>query len=109
MMLSSVLFYKYFGKDLESIGFVLNPYDTCVANRTINGHHQTVTWHADDVKASHVSPEVNKAFFNWCEEKYGSDLNGHVKIVNGKIHEYLAMKLDYSTPEKLTVDMREYI
>ena len=63
----------------------------------------------DDVKASHISPEVNKEFFNWCEEKYGSDLNGHVKVVNGKIHEYLAMKLDYSIPEKLRVDMQDYI
>ena len=71
-----------------------NPYDICVANRTINGHQQTVTWHVDDVKASHISPEVNKEFFNKCEEKCGSDLKGHVKIVNGEIHEYLTIKLD---------------
>ena len=70
MMLSSFLFYKHFCKDLESIGFVLNPYDNCVANRSINGHQQTVTWYVDDMKASHISPEVNKEFFNWCEEKY---------------------------------------
>ena len=57
----------------------------------------------DDVKISHVSHEVNKEFLNWCEEKYGSDLNRHVKAVKGAIHEYLAMKLDYSIPEKLNV------
>ena len=78
---------------------MVNPYDICVANRTINGHQHTVTWYVDDVKASHISAEVNKEFFNRFEEKYGSDLKGHMKIVNGKIHEYLAMKLDYSTPE----------
>ena len=109
MLLSSLLFYKHFHKDLESIGFVVNPYDIFVANRTIIGHQQTVTWHVDDIKAIHISPEVNKEFFNWCEEKYGSDLNGHVKVVNGKIHEYLAMKLDYSIPENLRVDMQDYI
>ena len=109
MMLSSLLFYKHFRKDLESIGFVVNPYDICVANRTINGTQQTITWHVDDVKASHKSPQVNKEFFNWCEEKYGSELNGHVKMVNGKIHDYLAMRLDYSSPGKLIVDMREYV
>ena len=87
----------------------MNPYEICVANRTINGHQQTVTWHVVDVKASHTSSEVNKEFLNWCEEKYGSELNRHVKIVNGKIREYLAMKLDYSIPEKLRVDMREEI
>ena len=63
----------------------------------------------DDVKVSHISSEVNKEYFNWCEEKYGSDLNGHVKVVKGKIHEYLAMKLDYNIPQKLIVDMQDYI
>ena len=62
MMLSSLLFYKDFRKDLESIEFVVNPYDIYVANRTINGHQQTVTWYVDDVKVSHISPEVNKEF-----------------------------------------------
>ena len=69
MILSSLLFYKHFCKDLESIEFVVNPYDICVVNRTINLRQQTVTWHVDDVEASHKSPQVNKDFFNWCEEK----------------------------------------
>ena len=43
MMLSSLLFYKDFRKDLESIGSVVNSYDICVANRTINGYQQTGT------------------------------------------------------------------
>ena len=109
MMLSSLLFYKHFRKDLESIGFVVNPYDICVANRKINGHQQTITWHVDDVKASHKSPHVNQEFYKWCEKKYGSELNGHVKMVSGKIHDYLAMKLDYSNKGKLKVDMKEYV
>jgi len=37
MMLSSILYYKKFRKDIESIGFKVNPYDICVANRIING------------------------------------------------------------------------
>ena len=64
MMLLSLLFYKHFRKDLESIGFIVNPYDICVANRTVNGTQQTITWHVDDVKASHKSHQVNKEFFN---------------------------------------------
>ena len=38
MMLSSLFFYKHFQKDLESIGFIANPYDIYVVNRDINGH-----------------------------------------------------------------------
>ena len=68
MMLSSLLFYKNFRKDLENIGFVVNPYNIYVTNRKVNGHQQTVAWNVDDVKASHVSSQVNSAFFNWCKK-----------------------------------------
>ena len=108
-MLSSLLFYNQFRKDLENIGFIINPYDVYVANRTIKGYQQTISWHVDDVKVSHEDKEVNKQFYNWCEEKYVSKLNGHVKITEGKIHEYLAMKLDYTEKGKLKVDMKDYI
>ena len=30
MMMSSLLFRRHFRKDLESIGFVVNPYDVCI-------------------------------------------------------------------------------
>ena len=36
MMLSSLLFYQCCQKDLESIRFIVNPYDICVANRDID-------------------------------------------------------------------------
>ena len=91
MMLSSLLFYKHFWKDLESIGFVVNPYEIYAANRDINGHQQIVTWHVDDVKVSHKSSKINKEFCNWCEQKYGSDLNSHEKLMEGKRHDYLGM------------------
>jgi hypothetical protein len=53
---SALLFYKKLVGDLESNGFVLNPYDPCVANKTINGTQMTVCWHVDDLKVSHVDP-----------------------------------------------------
>ena len=36
MLQSSLLFYKKFKKDLESIGFKINPYDPCNANPSVN-------------------------------------------------------------------------
>jgi hypothetical protein len=69
----------------------------------------TVTWHVDDVKSSHVNSEVNDDFEAWCEQKYGNDEIGHVKVVRGKTHDYLAMILDYNTPGAMKVDMRYYI
>ena len=49
MMVSSLLYYKKLRKDIESIGFEVNPYDMCVANRIIKGKQHTITWHVDDV------------------------------------------------------------
>ena len=75
----------------------------------MGGHQQTVTWHVDDVKVGHISKQVNEEFIKWCEKKYGSDLNEHIKVTRGKKHEYLAMLLDYSDKEKLKIDIKAYI
>jgi hypothetical protein len=109
MLIASILYYKKFRKDIEGIGFIVNPYDSCVANRIIGGKQQTVTWHVDDLKSSHVDSKVNDKFYEWLETTYGSEELGHVTQTRGPIHDYLAMKLDYSTPGVLKVDMREYI
>jgi hypothetical protein len=109
MLISSVLYYKKFRKDIESVGFEVNPYDICVANRSVNGKQQTVTWHVDDLKSSHVDPRVNDDFHIWCEKVYGSEELGHVKVTRGKIHDYLAMILDFSIPGAMKLDMIYYI
>ena len=57
MIKVSILYYKKFRTDIESIGYLVNPYDACVANIIINGKHHALTWHVDDVKASHVDGE----------------------------------------------------
>ena len=79
---------------MESVGFKMNPYNVCVGKRIVGDSQQTLTWHVDDVKVSRQSSEVNKQFCHWCKEQYGNDTNGHVKINNEKIHDYLGMKLD---------------
>ena len=35
---SALWFYKKLKKDLEAYGFVINPYDPCVANSMMNGN-----------------------------------------------------------------------
>jgi hypothetical protein len=106
---AALLLYKKLKKDLESIGFIINPYDPCVANRIIRGSQQTVTWHLDDLKSSHIDPEVNNEFHKWLEDMYGDPLVAVVNVKRGKFHEYLAMKLDFSKEGKVKIDMKEYI
>jgi hypothetical protein len=53
LLASAMLFYKKLVGDLIGIGFKLNQYDPCVANKMVNGHQLTVSWHVDDLKVSH--------------------------------------------------------
>jgi hypothetical protein len=53
MMKSALLFYRKLVADLTSIGFVINPYDPCVANKIIDGKQMTICWHVDDLLIGH--------------------------------------------------------
>ena len=42
LLVSSMLYYRKFTKDIVEFGFEINPYDPCVANKMVNGKQQTV-------------------------------------------------------------------
>jgi len=52
---SALLWYELFSMSLQGMGFVLNPYDPCVANKIINGKQCTIVWYVDDNKISHIN------------------------------------------------------
>jgi hypothetical protein len=108
MLISGLLFYKKLRKDLESVGFKINPYDPCVANRMVNGKQHTVTWHVDDLKSSHMDSKVNDEFHDWLQKTYGDD-HKPVKSTRGKRHDYLAMNLVYHEDGTLEIDMIDYV
>ena len=37
-----------------------------------------MAWHVDDMKASHINPNVVTDFINWTDGSYGDDELGHV-------------------------------
>ena len=53
MLIVSLLFHQKLWKYLEAFGFILNPYDPCVANNIIRDKQMKTTWHVDDLKVSH--------------------------------------------------------
>ncbi len=55
MMKSALLFYRKLVSELQEMGFEINPYDPCVANKTVNGTQMTIRWHVDDLMISHLS------------------------------------------------------
>ena len=62
MLQAALLWYQKFKTDLEAEGYVFNPYDACVANKMVKGKQHTVVFHVDDLKCSHVDPQVNDNF-----------------------------------------------
>ena len=53
MLREALLFYRKLRADLEDMGFEINPYDPCVANKIVNGSQCTGVWHVDNLKVSH--------------------------------------------------------
>ena len=78
---------------MEGIRFVVNPYNPCVANMIVAGKQLTITWLVDDLKASHVNPNIIASFIDWIRYKY-EDVT-KVKASRGKKHDYLGIEIDY--------------
>ena len=106
MLRAALLFYKRLRKDLETIGFGINPYDPCVTNKMVNRAQCTVCWHVDNLKVFHVDEAVVTAFSLKLADLY----KGRVKTHRGKVFDYLGMDLDYdSSPGALLVLIIKYL
>ena len=111
-MVASLLFYRKFTKSLVSQGFEINPYEPCMANKMVNGTQMTICFHVDDCKLSHVDPKCNDKMIRWLRKEYESifeDGSGKMTVSRGKIHTYLGMTLDYTTPGRVKISMFGYI
>ena len=111
-MKAALLFYLKFVKNLKNIGFVLNPYDPCVANKNVDAAQLTVVWHLDDLKVSHVDAGAVTRMSVWLQKTYErlfDDGSGAMKLKRGKIHEYLGIQLDFSVAGQLKITMYNYI
>ena len=94
-----------FGDDND--GFILNPYDTCVANCMINGKQCTILWHVDDLKISHEDPAVVTDIIRRLNDRYGKITP--MISTRGKVHEYLGMTIDFSDAGKVKITMYDYV
>ena len=101
------LFWETLSGKLQEWGFTLNAYDSCIANKQVDGHQCTITWHVDDLKISHVDEHVVRSIIQKMQDTFGqhSELSMHI----GKRHDYLGMILDFTTPGTLEIDMSDYI
>ena len=107
MLVASLFWYEKFIKDLQSIGFVFNPYNPCVANRMINGKQHTVRFRVDNIMSSHVDSKVINKFLQWLHRNYGKLKK--VSATRGKIREYLGMTIDFLNKGKVKFKMIDFV
>jgi hypothetical protein len=107
-MKSALLFYLKLVADLTSIGYTINPYDPCVANKDINGKQMTICWHVDDLILGHEEHQIVTQFLTWLAAHYDTP-DKKLTAKRGHCHEYIGMTIDFSSPGSVAFDMIPYI
>ena len=86
------------------MGFKINPYEPCMANKMVKGSQMTVTWHVDDLKVSHRDPKAVTVFLCELAQLY----KGEISVTRGKIHTYLGIDFDFSSKRAVKFSMIPY-
>lgn len=101
---SALLWYDLFSSVLVQRGFVLNPYDPCVANCVISGKQCTIAWYVDDNLISHCDPAVVTEVIELIEARFGK-----MTVTRGKRHTFLGMDIVFNEDGTVSIDMQSYI
>jgi hypothetical protein len=98
---SALLWYKLFSGTLKEMGFELNPYDPCIANKIIEGTQCTIAWYVDDNKISHAKESVVMEIINAIEKRFGKMI-----VVRRQQHVFLGMDICFLGDGTLTIGMK---
>ena len=98
-----LLWYTLFAKTLRENSFGINPYDKCVASKTINGSQFTICWYVDDIKFSHKDKNVVVEEVTKIEKKIDK-----MTTTCGNKHMYLGMNLEIKG-KAIIMEMKEYL
>ena len=84
------------------MGFTLNPYDLCVANKMIRGSQCTIAFYVDDNKISHKNPEVVKNVISELETHFGK-----LTVESGNKFNFLGMDINITKERKIEISMKK--
>jgi hypothetical protein len=73
----------------------------------IDGKQCTVLWHVDDLKISHVDPNVQTTIIGLIDEEFGKE--SPITVTRGKAHDYLGMTLDCTEKAKVKIKMTDSV
>ena len=100
---SALLWYELYSGVLKNMGFALNPYDKCVANKTIDGGQCTIVFYFDNNKISHRDPKVITQVIHEIETYFRK-----LTVNRGNKHDYLGMNIAFKN-KKVEVKMKNQI
>ena len=103
-MQSAILWYDTFKGRLEELGFKLNKYDLCVANKTINGKQCTIFWYVDDTKISQEDPKVVNQVIKEIKERFSK-----MVVTRRKTHNFVGMDIMFKDDGIVEIPMKNYI
>lgn len=103
-MESASLWYNLFSEKLQKIGFEINPFEKCVANKMINGKQCTISWYVDDNKVSHEDPEVVTEIIKEIKSYWDG-----LTVYRGKQPTFLGMDIEFNEDKSVTISTLEYI
>jgi hypothetical protein len=106
LMQASLLFYRKLRKEMEQYGFMINPYEPCIANKTTaSGEQLTVIWNVDDLMGLCEEDFELTKFSCYLAKIYGPKLTMHT----GRKHDYLGVDMEFRKDETLSVSMVAYL
>jgi len=100
----ALLWYELFTGTLQKMGFELNPYDPCVANKTINNKQCTIVWYVDDNKISHIDHRVLTQIVGVIKQHFGK-----MMVMRGREHTFLGMEIVFNDDGTMKIGMKSYI
>ena len=92
---SSLLFWRHLLSVLVKLGLQKNPYDTCMANKVINGYQCIISWKLDNLKVSHKHHKVFNDVISILEKTYSV-----MTTQKSKVLEYLSTTINFSEEKK---------
>lgn len=86
------------------MGFKVNPYEKCIANKMTNGKQCTLAWYVDDNKVPHADPNVVTEVIDEIEPHW----NG-LTVERGKKLTFLGMDIEFNDDKTVSISTPEYL
>ena len=88
MIESALIWYDFFSTTLSDLGFKLNPYEICIANKLIDEHQYTIRCFVENNKVSHVDENFNSMIADNIKENIWK-----LSCTTVKKHKFLGLKI----------------